>query len=174
MTTTIWRPPPRTLDDVRDPDDARDLFPRDVLEGAEMALCLFSAAFWGRQDAYWMAEAGIKTTCVDLDGDKLREMMAVYPKDWAFRQMDAWELHPDKTPVRYDVVSLDPFTDLFQRVADSLPQWCALALQAVILGHGTDTVVVPPEGWQITERIHRSTFSGGVWWSVLQPVKASE
>lgn len=164
------RPGPRSLDDVRDKDPGAELlYPRQVLRDARTALCLFSAAFYGQQDAYWLAEAGLRTTCVDLDGVRLREMMAVYPADWSFRQMDAWDFHPDTTAVRYDIVSLDPFTNLFDRCAADLHQWCGLANQAVILGCAAGQQIDPPDGWMEVSRVFRSDYGEGVEWAVFQP-----
>jgi len=163
------RPAPRSLDDVRDPDiGAIHLYPRHALRGLETALCLFAARWHGRQDAYWLAEAGLRTTCVDLDGDRLREMMAVYPDDWAFRQMDAWDF-ANTTPVGYDVVSLDPFTFDFDRCHADLGLWCSLARHAVIMGCEIDTEIVAPAAWQEVNRVFRSHYAEGVEWVVLQP-----
>jgi hypothetical protein len=50
-----------------------------------------------------------------------------------------------------------------------LPEWCALANRAVVLGYGVDTVVEAPAGWEVTERLRRSDFLGGVWWAVVEP-----
>jgi hypothetical protein len=165
----VWRPAPRSLADVRDPDaDATSLYPRHVLRDSRTALCLFSARWHGRQDAYWLAEAGLRTTCVDQDEARLREMKAVYPPDWEFVAGDAFETAQWRD-MKWDVVSLDPFTDLFDRCADNLPLWCALANDAVILGCATDQQITAPAGWQEVRRVFRSSYGGGVEWVVLQP-----
>jgi hypothetical protein len=65
-------------------------------------------------------------------------------------------------------VSLDPPTSLFDRCAEEIGLWCALSARAVILGTGTDTMVRPPHGWELTDRINRSMFAGGVYWTVLE------
>lgn len=156
---------PRSLNEIRDLD-AGVSFPGLALSGSETALVLFAAAWHGKQDAYWIAQAGLRATCVDLDEGRLREMMELYPRDWAFRQMDAFTYH-EGCEVVYDVVSLDPFTNQFDRCADMLPVWCALARNVVILGMD-DRELEAPVGWQIVDRRKRSDFNGGVYWVVLE------
>jgi hypothetical protein len=160
-----------TLEQVRVGAAAR-LYPRDRLEGCETALVLFAAAFHGQQDAIWMADAGLTATCVDVDAEKLGEMEAVYPAGWEFVQEDAFEytISADIEHRRtWDVVSLDCPSNLFDECADFLPLWCELANRAVILGTGVSTVVEPPPAWRVTERLRRSNFLGGVYWTVLEP-----
>lgn len=129
---------------------------------------MFCAAFHGRQDALWIADAGLDATCVDTDGDKLAEMEAVYPDGWEFVTGDAFN-YAAAAKRQWDVVSLDPFSALFQRVADELPLWCSRARRAVLLGTGVGTKVEAPDGWRVTEVLERSGFQGGVYWTVLQP-----
>ena len=158
-----------TLDAVR-AESAPHRFPQHVLKGCESALVLFAAAFHGRQDAVWMADAGLKATCVDTDRIKLHEMKAAYPARWKFVEADAFLFARDNAelPPQWDVVSLDPWSSLFQRVADALPLWCSLARRAVLLGTGVGTDVVVPEGWRVSEVLERSGFKGGVYWTVLE------
>jgi hypothetical protein len=166
-TVTAWRPPPRSFADVRDPEGDPS-YPVALLEGCETALVLFAAAFWGRQDAAHIADAGLTATCVDLDRQKLDEMRRVYPDDWTFVDSDAFE-YAKKRNVPFDIVSLDPFTNLMARCADELPLWCSLATRAVILGSGSETWLRAPDGWDITDTRHRSDFNGGIFWTVLEP-----
>lgn len=170
MTTKIWRPPPRSLADVRDPDGDKS-YPNHILDGAETALIMFCAAFWGRQDAYHVAAHGLHGTCVDTDGAKLEEMRAVYPAGWEFHEQDAFAFTAQAVMEerQWDIVSLDPFTDKFDRCADLVETWCGLATRAVLLGTGEYTVMVEPEGWRVTERRKRSDFHGGIYWTVLEP-----
>lgn len=147
------------------------VFPSFALEGCETALCLFSAAWLGKQDAYWVAKAGLVGTCVDLDGGRLAEMDDIYPDDWLFVHADVFEFAANWDGFHHwDVVTLDPFTNLFERCADMLPTWCGLARKTVILGHGNYRLTEPtaPEGWALTRRIKRSDFKGGVYWLVYQ------
>lgn len=144
-----------------------ELYPRHVLTGCESALVLFAAAWHGKQDAVWMAEAGLTATCVDVDGDRLSEMEAAYPSGWEFVAADAFD-YATAAERQWDVVSLDPFTNLIDRCAGMLPLWCLLARKAVVLGCCEATDVLAPTGWRVTEMLHRSTFVGGVFWAVLE------
>ena len=167
MSTTIWRPPPRTLDDVRDPD-GDPTYPVHLLDGCETALVLFSAAFWGRQDAWHLAESGLEGTCVDLDWRKLREMAEVYPPDWQFVTADVFD-YAHQHEGGWDVVSADPFTNQMDETAAMIDVLCSLADRLVVLGTGRETKVEAPDGWAVTERIKRSAFTGGIYWTVLEP-----
>lgn len=169
MSTTVRRPAPRSLDDVRDPD-GDDSYPNSLL-GNGTALILFAAAWHGRQDAYHIAQAGMVGTCVDADGARLTEMERVYPSGWEFVEADVFSFTASAalSGLKWDVVSLDPFTNLFDRCADLLETWCSLARRAVVLGSGTYTVVDAPKGWRVTDQRWRSDFHGGIYWRVLEP-----
>jgi hypothetical protein len=158
-----------SLDEVRR-EAAPAIFPRHVLEGCGTALCLFAAAFKGQQDAVWLEEAGIRATCVDRDLAALYEMRNLYPDDWEFEVMDVFDFATE-TDRRWDVVTVDCPTNLFDRCAEWLPIWCLLARKAVVLGTGADTDLNlrVPAGWSVTETLRRSPFNGGVYWTVLQP-----
>lgn len=155
-----------TLEEIR---DAGAKFPHEALVGSETALLCFCAAFLGRQDAFWVADAGLKGTCVDVDQEKLDAMWAVYPEGWEFVCADAFEFAPE-TDRQWDVVTLDPYTQDFTRTADNLPVWCRLARHKVLLGTGIGTVVTPPPGWRMSEHMRRSDYDGGVYWTVLERV----
>jgi hypothetical protein len=144
-----------TLDEVR-AGAAPAIYPRHILVGCETGLVLFAAA------------AEVATTCVDLDGDKLDEMRAVYPEGWEFAQADVFE-YAAAADRKWDVVSLDPPSNLFDQCDTLLPLWCLLANRAVILGTGKNSRVGPPPGWGVSERIRRSGFFGGVYWTVVEP-----
>jgi hypothetical protein len=148
-------------------------YPRHILSGCKTALVLFAAGFHGRQDSVWMAEAGLRTTCVDTDEAKLTEMARVYPQGWEFVVDDvfAYASDCDRT---WDVVSLDPFTNQMQECANLLPLWCHRAEQAVVLGVHGDTDVHAPHGWRVVEQVPRSSFGGGVFWVVLEREEESE
>jgi hypothetical protein len=154
-----------TLEQVRAGASER-LYPRHVL-GGRTALVLFAAAFHGQQDAVWMAEAGLTATCVDVDAEKLGEMEQVYPSDWDYVYGDAFAFAL-ATERQWDIVSLDPPSNLFDRCAELLPMWCRLADMGVILGHGKNTAVMPPDGWWISDQVKRSTFAGGCYWTVIR------
>jgi hypothetical protein len=125
-------------------------YPADMLPEGGTGLCLFAAAFLGHNDAIHFARAEMKATCVDVDEPRLREMCALYPDDWSFRLMDAWQ-YAETYPVReaYDVVSVDTFTgDATDRSLQSLELWCSLATKAVTvtIAHGQDYTT--PTGWR--------------------------
>lgn len=157
---------PVTLAEIHD-HAAGEAFPRDAIFGCESALVLFAAAFHGRQDAYWIHQAGMHATCVDTDARKLGEMVLAYPKGWEYVVGDAFE-YAKLTKRRYDVVTVDCPTNLFQTCANLLPTWCEIARELVILGTGADTTVEPPEHWHVADMRPRSTFRGGVFWTVLE------
>lgn len=109
-------------------------YPTQHLKNCETGLVLFSSAFLGHNDAIHFAEAGIRTTCVDTDGERLAEMKALYPDDWTFVQEDAWTF-AQETWDFWDVVSLDPFTgDTMDKVMADLPLWATLARMVLIVG----------------------------------------
>lgn len=144
-------------------------FPHAILAGCETALVVFAAHFRGVQDAYWIAEAGLTATCVDMDRQKLEDMEPMYPSDWEFVEADAyeWAVQPGR---QWDVVTLDPWSGQFQRCADNISAWCRLARHAVVLGTGLSTDVEAPTGWTVTDRRRRSDYDGGVFWTVLERV----
>lgn len=140
-------------------------YPLWVLKGCETALIVFAAEFGGMNDAAWIAEAGLRATCIDINADKIEEMRPMYPADWRFVCADAYTLKPDEV---FDVVSLDPFTNHFDRCAEAIGRWCGLARRAVIIGTGTDTTIVSPQGWRQTDCVKRTDYQGGVFWTVLE------
>lgn len=156
-----------TFESIRDLH-AGASYPGALLRGREDALVLFAAAWLGRQDAFWVAEAGLVGTCVDRDGELLAEMEWVYPSGWRFVEGDCYEF-AEKTDEQWDVVSLDCPSDQFQLCADNLQLWCDISRFAVILGTGVGTKVEEPDGWRITDTRKRSDFLGGVWWTCLEP-----
>lgn len=155
-----------TLDLIRDEDGT---FPVRVLEGARTALVLFAAAFLGRNDAAWIADAGLIATCVDRDRDRLGLMGTVYPASWRFVTDDVFEFVDAARAAgeQWDVVTADPWTNHFARVAAL--DLVSLARRAVILGTGPTTPVAPRHGWEVTEIAHRSDHAGGVYWTVMEP-----
>lgn len=163
-----FRPPPATWQQVAHPDD---VYPSRALEGCQTALVGFCARWYGRQDAFFVAEAGLTATCVDIDGPRLDAMRDIYPSGWEFVQDDVFQFAKDSAsqPFKWDVVSLDEFTRDFERCADNIRLWCSIARKAVILGTGPNTEINPPDGWAITDVMKRSDYDQGVFWAVVQP-----
>jgi hypothetical protein len=158
-----------TLEEVRE-KAAPDTFPRHVLDGCDTGLVLFAAGFHGCQDAIWLAEAGVRATCVDVDHGKLGEMVLAYPEGWEYVHGDvfaytsgAWERSQT-----WDVVTIDCPTGAFERCARLASRWCDLARQTVVLGSVRDPELRVPGGWSVTETVHRSDYKGGTYWTVLQ------
>lgn len=145
-------------------------YPVDLLRRGDTALVLFAARWLGKQDAAWCADAGMRGTCVDIDGDKLDEMRGVYPDGWLFEMDDAFAYAEDAAAHRraWDVVSLDPFTGMFDDVLDRMDLWCQVAHKFVIVGHGRRKPECP-DGWAKERLVERSAFRGGVYWTVLRP-----
>ena len=159
---------PATLDDIRDLHSGVT-YPGHLMEGCETALLLFCAHWHGRQDAYWIADAGLVGTCVDVDGEKLAEMQAIYPAGWHYVEADVFEFPVTNRGQQWDVVSLDPWTNQFNSCALHIDLWCSLARKLVVIGTGHDTKIEPPDGWRITDVRKRSDYNGGVYWTVLEP-----
>lgn len=156
-----------TREGIRD-ERAGEAFPQNLLIGCKTALVLFAAGFFGKQDAFWVAEAGLTATCVDNDEILLRQMQEMYPPDWCFLPDDAY-VYIVETKRRWDVVTVDCPSGHFARCAQMVDQFCRVAYHGVVLGTGINTKVEAPEGWEITDKRRRSDYDGGVFWTVLEP-----
>jgi hypothetical protein len=141
-------------------------YPTYLLETAETGLCLFSAAFMGHNDVVHFALEDVRTTCVDVDAEKLDAMAALYPDDWAFVCADAWEFAKDaaENGVRWDVVSVDTFRgNATERSLANLDVWCAIADKAVVATLEDGQTHEVPEGW--SAQLFRRNSE--VFWLVL-------
>lgn len=146
-------------------------YPVWALKGCETALIVFASEFGGMNDAAWIVDEGLRATCVDINAEKLEAMKGNYPDDWEYVVADAYDFAGECAggPYKWDVVSLDPFTNHFDRCAENIEAWCRLARNAVIVGTGTDTTIITPLGWQQTDCLKRTDYQGGVFWTVLEP-----
>lgn len=145
--------------------------PYPDLTGLETAFVGFCAAFDGVQDAAHIADAGLHAVCVDRDQEKLAEMSEHYPEDWALVTADVYDYAQRciSAGLKYDIVSLDPFTSQMQECADRLDLWTQLATRMIVLGTGRDTwLPLDLDGWEITDTLQRSRLNGGVYWTVLE------
>lgn len=118
-------------------DADRELYPVHLLEGCETGLCLFAAAFLGRNDAAHFEEAHVRTTCVDTDAERLGQMSFYYPGDWKFLPGDAWEFAESARDIyaQWDAVSVDPFSgDAMTKALGALNLWTSLAIKFVTVG----------------------------------------
>lgn len=156
-----------TLEAIRD-DQSGAVYPRDLLADCRDALVLFAAGFLGKQDAFWVAEAGLAATCVDNDAEKIAEMREVYPAGWEFVAGDVFQCAA-ATGRTWDLVSVDCPSGAFDRCADYVSDWCRLARRFVFLGTGVRTFLAAPDGWTVADKRHRSVYDGGVYWSILEP-----
>jgi hypothetical protein len=147
--------------------DNQQSFPAHLLEGLETALVLFSSAFNGAQDAVWIMDAGLTATCVDIDQEALDRMQGLYPVDWEFVNADAFQFCEEGLG-RWDIVTVDCPSGAFAKCSGLVGLWCNCARRYVILGTGIRTEVEPPDGWEIIEKRRRSSYDGGVYWTVLE------
>lgn len=142
-------------------------YPSDLLEGCSAGLALFSAAFLGHNDAVHFAEAGMRGTCVDINGERLAEMRDLYPADWDFIEDDAWKFAERMRSGQFtwDAVSADTFTgSAMRRSLKSLPLWCSLARKVVTVTITAGALYLVPDGWRAWH-YERAT---GVSWVVLE------
>jgi len=172
-------------------------FPIYILDQAESAACFFSAAYLGRNAEIFVADAGLADVLlVDIDGDRLSEMAAIYPKQWRTQTADAFatvELLATENR-SFDVVIVDPYTGLMQRILFDLRPW--MAISGLWLVIGTSAPLLAEIGCQptshsltrwlteaqpdvaaicaVTEVIFRDDFMGGIYWIVMRRVAAVE
>ena len=154
---------------IRENPALRGPYPTDLLARYETALILFAAGFYGKNDGAWIADAGIKATCVDSDKTTLREMKRHYPKDWLFVHGDAFKWATD-CPYQYDLLSIDPPMQYSMSCLVYLEQWEKLAKKTIVLGTQRSTIIdwdLNPAhpGWAVDEVMYRNEDS---LWLVLQ------
>lgn len=147
-----------------------DIYPTETLSGLATAFVGFCGGFDGRQDCAHIAASGLEAVCVDRSAARLEGMRDLYPSSWRFIEADVYEYADQRYAqgARYDVVSLDPYTNQFQECADHVELWCSLARVAVIMGTGRQTTLKRPSGWDEHERLRRSGYQGGTYWTVLE------
>ena len=150
-------------------------YPAHLLDGCETGLCLFAAAFLGHNDAIHFAEAGLHTTCIDIDEDRLGEMRELYPSEWEFAVFDAWDYarRPALGPYLGRRLGRHVYWLAHGYALVSLELWMAIANRLV-----TVTVTVPVM-YEIAVPMagkHRCTRGRGMWpgslWSARVRPKA--
>ncbi len=178
---------PATLADVlREADSAS--FPSAEIRGATSAACFFAAAFHGRNDAVFLADAGVSDVlCVDVDALRLAQMREIYPADWRFVVGDAYTAAQDMRArgEKVDVVIADAWQSDADRALEALPVWIAIARKCVLVTVTKDWLdarrlapdAAAVEAWLRerhgapirAESLHfRAGWTGGVWWLVLR------
>lgn len=138
-------------------------FPVHLLRPDDVTLCLFCAAFGGRQDAAYLRDAGVKSVlCIDNDAEKLAAMRPLYPRTWVFEADDAFGLLDDLTSQeRFDVVTADPWSGTMQaEVTKRIPKLLAITRRVLILGCTRD-------GWDTTRQA-LETAGAAKWQSFLR------
>lgn len=144
-------------------------YPVELLEETSSALILFAAAFLGHNDAVHFAEAGVPdVTLVDIDGERLEEMRALYRDDrWRWITGDAWEMAEaaQASHERWDVVSVDTFHgDAEERSLGNLASWTSIARRAVVVSAAAGAIYHVPAGWG--SRLLRRSSSA--YWLILE------
>ena len=151
-----------------DADVALEPYP-DIV-GCESAFIGFCGGFDGRQDCSPIAAAGVcRVVAVDRDPARIAGMPDLYPDSWRFVEADVYSEASKLSDhgQRFDLVSLDPYTSDMEECAQWVALWCSLASIRVVIGTQRHTEIYPPEPWTILENMQRSTFNGGVYWTVL-------
>jgi hypothetical protein len=150
-----------------------DVYPVEHLKGLSTAFVGFAGGNEGRQDCQFIAAAGLEAVCVEKEPERLETLSGLFPDGWQFVQADVYEYAKQRYAqgARWDVVSLDPYTNQFQEAADEIPLWCSIARKIVILGSGLQTRRRIPDGWKVAGRWTRSSYQGGTYWIVLKRAK---
>ena len=142
-------------------------YPAQYLEGLETGLCLFGAAFSGANDAIHFYEHGLRTNVVDTDFERLSKMRRLYPDDWQFVHVDAWEYAEAarREELAFDAVSVDTFTgDAEIRSLASLELWTSIANELVTVTATPGKPFDVPDGWIVSKHWR----GPGVYWLCLR------
>lgn len=138
-------------------------FPDELLVGARSALFLFGAAFLGANDAVWALNAGVRSTVVDRDAERLEEMRTLYPASWRFVGEDVFEFIASASR-RWDVVTADPFTgDTADRCLAMLPAFARITNDTLIVTISSRVPSPKVAGWKVS-RMPRTRLAD---WLVL-------
>jgi len=111
-------------------------FPHYVLDHAQSAACLYSAALMGQRDVIHVANRGIETvTLVDHDAEMMDEMRKAYPERWSYHVGDAFDFirRSRASCELFDVVILDPWVYLEQANVTLTKQLVGIATQYVLI-----------------------------------------
>lgn len=150
-------------------------YPTELVRDCKRALVLFGAAFLGVHDVIHFSNAGTPdVTVVDIDGEKLTTMRALYPATWEFVEADAFAFVDEqrRTGALYDIVSADPYTPHMPQTLALAPALCELARHAVLLGVEHGAPFKPTPGWR-GRRIERwDTIDWIVFEPATEPVRS--
>jgi len=112
----------------------------------------------------------LRSTVVDVDGERLGKMRQLYPETWEFVEADAWEWAQAaaREDLWFDAVSVDTFTgdaELRALEVRNLELWTDLARKVVTVTVTSARIgsYVVPEGWRSVLHVR----APGVFWLVL-------
>lgn len=154
-------------------------FPVEFLRPGDEIVCVFSAAFLGKNAEVYIRDAGHKrVTCVDLDAAKLEEMRPAFPNSWEFVAADAYLWMPAAPLRSCDVLVLDPWTGDMGTVMRQIGAWSMIARRLVIVGVcaawaeeervGDMGLWFADRGLTLLRFPLRSDYRGGVYWAVCE------
>jgi hypothetical protein len=126
------------------------IYPAHLLREGGTGLCLFSARFYGVNDAIHMARAQMSLDLVDTS-PRVWELEQIYAPNVMVYEGDAWEYAAEfqREERQWDAVSADTFTgDPMTRSLASLELWCSLAREVVTVTHTPGAPYDTPEGWK--------------------------
>ena len=139
------------------PDRAVSAFPSTPRE-SRTALCLFGAAFQGANDGQALAQRGMHVTVEDIDTEAIERMRANGPAA-EYIVCDAYEYAAmNLGRRRWDVVSVDPFTNQMARCWAERLLFMGLARRMLVLG-------CRPDQEADFGKVQRRSYIAG-WWVV--------
>lgn len=180
-----------TLTGVRAESNAAT-FPVDLLHPDQNAVSFCCAGFYGRNDVIHLYEAGLKRVIgIDQDEAKLSEMHDIYPPSWVFRPGDIYTEAEamGKKGFRFDVVTVDPWSEQIPHALQHLPTWLAVTKQVLVIGvsaiwfdHKKQPHTLEAFNQWVTEShwdrdaklpaasrlIKRSEYRGGIFWAIFK------
>jgi hypothetical protein len=125
------------------------VYPAHHLREGGTGLCLFSARFYGVNDAIHMRRCEMFLDLVDTS-PRVWELEELYGPNVMVHEGDAWAYAEEwaADDRQCDAVSADTFTgDPMTRSLGSLELWCSLARDVVTVTHTPGAEYVTPDGW---------------------------
>lgn len=124
-------------------------YPWSLIKPTDKVVCLFVAAFGGRNDLAFVRESGAKmVAAIDLDAAKLQAMRANYPEEWVFAACNGFGAlvsAMDNEAAHCDVLTSDPWSgDMEQTCVEVIDAMLKVARRVVIFGcseHHKDAAV---------------------------------
>lgn len=141
-------------------------FPIEYVSDNDKVLCLFSAAFGGKNDVLHLVEKGVKNVYV-LDNDYHKLIDLSRNTGYKMLYWDAFT-YLNQADTVFDVIISDHYTNVderihkeyFERLKRMCRKWLILGIaQKYMDKHGK------PDG----EYVQRSEYEGGIFWRVIKP-----